>query len=220
MTSTLHDLCLDMGNLSDLALRLRTWNAAVQSEPGSHEVEAVVAAKVDTGGIREAVALGRHGCDDVTEALQLLRVQFAFLVGAGEMAVQGLDREPVERRDLVRPKPEAIHPCVDHHVARPIGRDILPPSNLFDRVEHRARIQLQRSFDIGRTDAVKDGKTRPFRNLPKLLRFRPDGDEEVPAAGAVQRVHGLPGAETIGIGLDRGAGRHACTLRKSSPVVN
>ncbi len=107
------------------------------------------------------------------------------------MAVKSVDLKSAERVHLVRPQPEPVHPRVDHHVAGPIRRNLLPARDLLRRVEHRPRRQAERGLDVIRADAVKHDQARVRRQVAKLLRLRPGRDEEVAAARLDQRLRGL-----------------------------
>src|SRR5689334_14828924 len=113
----LNDLSFDARDLPYVPCGFRSRNAAVHRQAGSNEVEAIVVAEENAGGIGEGVEFGRNACRDVPKPLQLRRVHLAVLVSASEMAVQRVDREAVQRADLIRSKPQAIDPGVDHHVA-------------------------------------------------------------------------------------------------------
>src|SRR6185369_16037687 len=80
----LNDLSFDACDLPHLACGLRSRNAAVQRQAGSNEVEAIVPAEENAGGIGKGVAFGRNACRDVPKALQLRRVHLAVLVSASE----------------------------------------------------------------------------------------------------------------------------------------
>ena len=67
-----------------------------------------------------------------------------ILVAAGEMAVQRVDREALERADLGGPQSQPVDAGVDHYVARMPGRDLLPSRHLFDGVEARPCADAQR----------------------------------------------------------------------------
>ena len=89
-----------------------------------------------------------------------------ILVGAGEMAVQRVDGEAVERSRSRRAKAEPVHAGIDHHVAGAARRDFLPPRDLFERVEARPGARRQRGFGIVRTDAVQHEQAAPSGKSP------------------------------------------------------
>ncbi len=136
------------------------------------------------------------------------------------MAVERVDRESHERRDLIRPEPEAVHTRVDHHVAWAGRCRFLPARDLHDGVEHWRCRGLQSGTHIVRPHAVKHRKPSPFRNLSKFLGLRPDRNEEVAAACAMERIHRLTRAEPISIRLDGGAGRDSRLLRERTPIAD
>ena len=91
-------------------------NAAVERQTGPYEVEAIIAPKTDAGAVGEAVALGRNGRGGRAKPLVLRGVERMVLIGAGEMAVQRVDIESVERSGFLEPQPQPVHSGIDHHV--------------------------------------------------------------------------------------------------------
>src|SRR5215217_2897026 len=102
-----------------------------------------------------------------------------ILVRAGEMAVQRLDREPIESVDLDGAKTEAIDAGIDHHVAGAPQRNLLPAGDLLDRVQARPRTDAQRSFAVIRTDAMKNDEACVVGKVAERLSLSPGGNEEV-----------------------------------------
>src|SRR3546814_2128107 len=69
---------------------------------------------------RSAVTLGGDRLPDFAERRQLPHILRAVLVGRGKMAEQGFDGQAIEGAAgrFFGVKPEAVHPGIDHHVAR------------------------------------------------------------------------------------------------------
>ena len=143
-------------------------------------------------------------------------VERVVLVSAGEMAVQRVDRQAVERIDLGWPQTEPVHACVDHHVAGTVGRDLLPARDLFDGVQARPRSNRPRCLRIVRSDAVKHHQADALRQIAQRLGFGPGRHEKVAAARLDQRFGRLARAEAIAVGFHRRARRHPGIILRAS----
>src|SRR5205823_8560636 len=97
------------------------------------------------------------GC---AKAFELHRIERMILVGTGEVAVQRVDRQDGDLRDLLWTKAEPVHPRVDHHVAFASPRNLAPPLHLLYRVEARARFDGERGIDVAGSDPVQDDQVR------------------------------------------------------------
>ena len=135
------------------------------------------------------------------------------------MAHQRVDLEAVEAADLVKPQPQPVHPGVDHHVARPPGRDVLPASDLLDAVEYRPRPGGERDLDVARTRSVEHGEVHAVWERAQLLGFRPARHIEGPAAGLEQRPHRPARANSVTVGLDRRSALAARGFGEPAPIV-
>ena len=141
-----------------------------------------------------------------------------FRIGTSEMAHHRLDDDTAPHTDLFGPQPKPVHPGIDHQVARPIGRDLLPPRDLLGRVEHRPRATRQRCFDIVGPDSVEHAQRATIRQRPQLRRLVPRRHKEVPAPGLGQHLGHRPRAKPIAIGLDRRPRRGPGGRRQPAPV--
>jgi len=217
-SAPLDDLGIDSNHRADVAVGLDARDSAVKREAWSDEVEAVVATEANAGAVGEAVAAGGHRRGHSAKPLQLHLVERVVFVGAGEMAVERVDRQPVEAGDVGGTQAEAVHAGVDHHVARPVRRDRLPPRDLFERVEHRTGSRGRGSLAVLGPDSVKDDHAGAERQRPQGLRLCPGRNEEVAAACVVERAHGLAGAEAVAVGFDRGPCGNAGAILEPAPV--
>ena len=218
-TAALDDFGLDPRDLLDMALRLAARHAAVERKAGPGEAEGKVGPEADAGAVGEAEPLRAGLAGDGGERLQLRAIGGAVLVGASEMAHQGLDGEPVEqaRRDVDRRYAEPVHAGVDHHVAGQSG--LAPARDLLGAVQHGARPALHRHRHVAGQDAVEHAEAEIARPGRQRLGLAPGGDEEVAAAGVLKPFHRLARAEAVTVGLDRrAAGRAAAAVREPMPI--
>ena len=178
----LDDLRLDARDLADMAVGLASRHAAVKREAGPDEVEAIFAAEADAGAVGEAVALRRHRRRRLRGSAPAARVQRLILVGAGEMAVQRLDREPVEQRRSRRCAGRAGS-CRCRPSRRTAG-----PARSFQRATCSGLLSTGRaaepsaaSISSGPTPCSTD-ELAPSGKRPQRVGLRPGRDEEVAAA--------------------------------------
>src|SRR6185503_17565998 len=107
---------------------------------------------------------------------------------------------------------------VDHHIAGAVWSDLLPSRDLIGRVEAGPRRKTKRGFGIVKSNAVQDHEADAFRQVAKLLGFRPSRYEEIAAPRLDQRLGRLARAEPVGLGLDRRTRRNAGIILKPAPV--
>jgi hypothetical protein len=129
------------------------------------------------------------------------------LVGTGEVAVQSIYPEALEQPCFFWPETKPVHSGVDHHIARLIERNALPPSNLLGSVEDRARTTDNRMPEIVGTNTVKNGGIEAQRT--QLRGFPPGRDEEVSTARSTEYLHDLDCTQAVSVGFNRRASRDA-----------
>ncbi len=175
------------------------------------------------GAVRKAVAPRWNGLAKRAKGRELARILRALLVGRGEVAEQGLDREAIQRAThrLGGGQSQPVHPRIDHHVARAPFPGMAPARDLFDAVEHRTRRQHTRRHHVGLADAVEHRQRYPPGQRHQRRGLGPGRDEEETASGVGEMVHDRTRAKAIAIGLDRrAAGRRAARPSQPAPVGN
>ena len=201
----LHHFGLDPGDLADMPRRLAPRHAAIEGETGASEVEGVIGAEADAGAVGEAQPLRRHPLRQVDEDIALGGIHRHVLVGAGEVAHQRLDLEPVEQAglDVRRHDSKPVDAGVDHDVARPAGAP--PTADLLRRAQYRPGVRAERRLHVLGSHAVQHRHFEVARPRGQRRRLVPGGDEEVAAAGMLQPLDRLARADPVSVGLDRGA---------------
>ncbi len=202
-----------MAELDDARLDDRNRPAAapaVERDPRPGQVEGIVGPERDAGRRGQRCASRGNGGDDRAEGGELRRVRrMAGRLGAGEVAVERIDGEPVEqaRRGFRRGQAEPVDAGIDHDVARPAAGCLAPRRDLPRGVEHRHRGAGERRRQLAVLDAVEDREPGAVRHRAERRRLVPRRDEEVARAGGGQRRDDGARAEAVGVGLDRRAGR-------------
>src|SRR4029079_4861038 len=114
---------------------------------------------------------------------------------------------------------EAVHPRVDHDIARLIGRELLPAADLLWGVEAGPGREGPRRVCVVRADAVEDNDAGAERKRAQGFGFRPGRHEEVAAARLVQRLRAFARAETVTVRLDRRPGGHSRAGLQPAPIL-
>ena len=173
----------------------------------------IIGSQPNARRIGEGDAAHRHGRRRRPQRRHLrVVVRARRRVGAGEMAVQRVDVETGQQREVARGDAEPVDPGVEHDVAQPPGCRVAPRRDLRGRAQHRHRVAGERDRHFVRLHAVQHRQPRPRRHR-QLGRLGPRRDEEIAATGGGQSIDHRLRAEAVAVGLDRGT----CSSRAAQP---
>src|SRR3546814_4920265 len=114
-----------MHDLPDVPFGQRTLDATINRKPRPGQVERIIGAKADAGGIGEAVGLCRDHRADSAKAFELALVQrVSGFVSAGKVAHQRVDQQPVEdaRSGFLQRQAQPVDAGIDHDIAQAPAR--------------------------------------------------------------------------------------------------
>lgn len=202
---------------------------AVERRAGAQQVEVIVRAEEDAGGVRERGRCTRHGPHERSKARKLLAVdRVPRLLGGDEMADDQRQPKPAQAAALVDQdlrilcaEAQPVHAGVDMNdgVEWPLvtlGRRT-PGIELAEMVEHRRQSVLDEIGFCPGEQAVQDVDRMLRQHAAQRNALVDMGDEELPAAFGGQAWPHNGSATAIGIGLE-----HAGTVDRpalSTPSI-
>jgi hypothetical protein len=134
------------------------------------------------------------------------------------MAVKSIDLESLERSHLIEPNTKPVHSCVDHHIAWPIRRNLLPSGDLLEAIEAWPRVAAESSLDIVSPEPVKNDEIHVPGEMVEFCSLGPSRNEEIAAPCLHQELGRLDSSQSIGVRFHGSTSRDSGCFLKPSPV--